>query len=113
MRDCKSADPLGVSEGTFPPLVSSLTHSIYSGQGNVAQVAVDYRLGGIPTVIKRGGGGSPQLKTDTPSKDSRYGLQQTIGFCNVCFASAIGVLVFWTPFSRCTLQKCYFCELLL
>ena len=41
-----------------------------------------------------GGGGSPQLKTDTPIQDSHYGLQKTIGFCNFCFTSAIGVSLF-------------------
>ena len=91
-----SADPLGVSEGTFPSLVSFLAYYLYIGQGNVAQFAVDYYLGDPPTVSERGGGKvpSPQLKTDTPIQDSCNGLQKTIGFCNFCFASAIGVPLF-------------------
>ena len=58
----ESADPLGVSEGTFPSLVSSLTYYLYIGQGNVAQFAVDYYLEDPPTVSGRGGaGGGPTL----------------------------------------------------
>ena len=98
MPQIKSADPLGVSEGTLPPLMSFLTHYSYIGPENVAQRPIDYCLGDLPTVSKGGGTLVYAVKTDTPIKDSHYGLQKTIGFCNFCFTSAIGVSLFQHQF---------------
>ena len=105
-----------MSEGTFPSLVSSLTYYLYIGQGNVAQFAVDYYLGDPPTVSGRGGAGGagppyPQLKTDTPIEDSCNGLQKTIGFCNFCFTTAIGVSLFGHQFHYVSCKTSTFANL--